>query len=350
MLWGGAAARGDSLTAEQRELREREIANKSEAERARLQRNFKTFRELPPDEQKKLRLLDLELKEDARNLGSLRVVMNEYYDWLATLTPGQQQDLRDERDPNRREMLVRELLKQQQDQALATGSARAGKSFPGLTAGDLSAALEVIEKVMKDKHILSAEELQQLQSKKGVARHAYVIELAYRRGPGGAVWNSQPVFEAIVESISSERQRAHILEPQVPQQRQIRLNWALMGGFGAEYEKMKPTREELEKFFVQLKSHEQDEIMRLPYDQQQQQLTRMYMTKMSIEDPDNFPRPPQAPFWMRGPRGAGFRGQGQSRPGDEQRSADRGPARKGDSSAKKPQREKKAQTSKDEPE
>ena len=353
MLWSGAAARGDSLTAGQRELREREIANKSEAERARLQRNFKTFRELPPDEQKRLRLLDFELKEDARNLGSLRVVMNEYYDWLATLTPGQQQDLRDERDPNRREMLVRELLKQQQDQALATGSARAGKLFPGLTASDLAAALGVIEKVTKDKQILSAEELHQLQSKKGVARHAYVIELAYRRGPGGGPgafpWNSQSVFEAIVESISSERQRDHILEPQNPQERQRRLNWALMGGFGAEYEKMKPSREELEKFFVQLKSHEQDEIMRLPYDQQQQQLTRMYMTKMSIEDPDNYPRPPQAPFWMRGPRGGGFRGQAQ-RSGDEQRAADRGATRKGDGSAKKAQREKKPQASKDEPE
>jgi hypothetical protein len=355
LLWLGAAARGDSLTAAQRELREREIANKSEAERARLQRNFKTFRELPADEQKKLRRLDLELKEDARNLGSLRVVMNEYYDWLLTLTPGQAQELRDERDPNRREMLVRELLKQQQDQALASGSARAGKLFPGLTAGDLAAALGVIEKVMKDKQILSAEELQQLQSKKGVARHAYVLELAFRRGPGGAPgpfpWNSPQVFDAIVESISGERQRDHIREPhQNPQERQRRLNWALMGGFGAEYEKMKPTRGELEKFFVQLKSHEQDEIMRLPYDQQQQQLTRMYMTKMSIEDPDNYPRPPQAPFWMRGPRGGGFRAQGQPRPGDEQRAADRGAARKSDGAAKKAQRDKKTQTSKDEPE
>src|SRR2546425_8013 len=83
-----AAARGDSLTAAQRELREREIANKSEAERARLQRNFKMFRELPADEQKKFRELDRELKEDSRNQGSLRAIMNDYYDWLATLTPG----------------------------------------------------------------------------------------------------------------------------------------------------------------------------------------------------------------------------------------------------------------------
>src|SRR6185437_6260023 len=81
VVWSGGAARGDSLTAQQRELREREIANKSEAERARLQRNFRAFRELPADEQQRLRNLDLELKEDARNLGSLRVVMNEYYDW-----------------------------------------------------------------------------------------------------------------------------------------------------------------------------------------------------------------------------------------------------------------------------
>jgi hypothetical protein len=123
-----------------------------------------------------------------------------------------------------------------------------------------------------------------------------------------------------------------------------------MGGFGAEYEKMKPAREELEKFFVQLKSHEQDEIMRVPYDQQQQQLTRMYMTKMSIEDPDNFPRPPQAPFWMRGPRSGGFRGPGQQRPGDEQRPGDRGATRKSDGSGKKAQRDRKAQPSKDEPE
>ena len=129
----------------------------------------------------------------------------------------------------------------------------------------------------------------------------------------------------------------------------MRLFGALMGGFGAEYETIKPKKETLEKFFVQLKPHEQDEIMRLPYDQQQQQLTRMYMTKMSIEDPDNYPRPPQAPFWMRGQRG-GFRGPGQQRPGDEQRGADRGAARRSDGSAKKNQKEKKTPTSKDEPE
>jgi len=350
-----AAAQGDSLTPAQRELREREIANKSEAERARLQRNFRIFRELPADEQKKLRLLDLELKEDARNQGSLRTVMNEYYDWLASpsLTPGQRQELRDERDPNRREMLVRELLKEQQEQALASGSAR-GFRIQELSATDLAAALDVIEKVMRESNLLSPDELRQLQSKKGVARHAYLMELAFRRGPGMAPgpfpWNSPAVFDAIVESISNERQRKHILEPSKDGEKRMRLNWALMGGFGAEYEKKKPAREELEKFFVQLKSHEQDEIMRLPYDQQQQQLTRMFMTKKAIDDPDNYPRPPQTPLWMRGQRAGGFRAPGAPRPGDDQRGANRGAVRKIDGTAKKAQKDRKQPPTTDEPE
>src|SRR5690348_12827459 len=88
-----AAALGDVGPTDVREQRKQEIAGKTEAERARLMRNFKAFRELDTAEQEKLRLLDAQLKEDARNQGNLRAIMNQYYDWLATLTPGQQDDL-----------------------------------------------------------------------------------------------------------------------------------------------------------------------------------------------------------------------------------------------------------------
>src|SRR5262245_13559360 len=114
---GSVAALGDSSGAGLREQREKDIAAKSEAERARLQRNFKAFQDLPAAEQEKLRQFDRLLKEDARNGGNLRTVMNDYYDWLASLTPGQAHDLREIGDPNRREKRVRELLKEQQDQA-----------------------------------------------------------------------------------------------------------------------------------------------------------------------------------------------------------------------------------------
>ena len=49
-----ALARGDALTPEVREARRQEIARKSESERARLQRNFKAFRDLSPAEQDRL--------------------------------------------------------------------------------------------------------------------------------------------------------------------------------------------------------------------------------------------------------------------------------------------------------
>src|SRR5262245_36177846 len=149
----GAAALGDATVAQQREQRQKEIAGKSEAERARLQRNFKAFRELPPAEQERLRRLDRELKDDARAGGNLRAIMDEYYNWLATLTPGQQQDLHPTDDPahpekndaTRREIRVRELLKEQQDQIDATGAGRGGGAPLRLGSKDLATVLGIVE-------------------------------------------------------------------------------------------------------------------------------------------------------------------------------------------------------------
>ena len=62
--------------------------------------------------------------------------------------------------------------------------------------------------------------------------------------------------------------------------------------------------------------------MRLPFDQQPQKLMQMYLTKMSEQDPDRFPRPPQLPFWAR-PRG------GMMRPADDQRQGDGAGSRRG---------------------
>ncbi len=114
-----------------REERQREIAAKSEAERAPLAEKLQGLsraasrrtRETPP-----VRSADLE--EDARNGGNLRTVMEEYYNWLATLTPGQQKDLREIADPTRREIRVREILKEQQEQADSSDSGKRGQVSP----------------------------------------------------------------------------------------------------------------------------------------------------------------------------------------------------------------------------
>ena len=336
----GAAAAGDATVAQLREQRQKEIAGKSEAERARLQRNFKALRELPPAERERLRRLDRELKDDGRAGGNLRAIMDEYYNWLATLTPGQQQDLRPTGDPEhpekndatRREIRVRELLKEQQDQIDATtGAGRGGGAPPRLGSKDLATVLGIVEEAMREKHLLSQAELQELQNKKDLARYMYIWGLAFRpRGGGGAPgqplpWMSKDVFEAMIDGISNEKLAAHVKSGQNMDRwwRMVRL---IYGGIRAEYEKLRPDQETLERFFAELNSREQDEIMRLPSDQQPHQLMHIYMTKMSEKEPDRFPRPPQLPFWARGNRAgarAGMRS-GEQGPGSEP-----GGARKG---------------------
>ncbi|HEY3969619.1 MAG TPA: hypothetical protein VGM05_34010 [Planctomycetaceae bacterium] len=331
-----ALARGDSLTPEVRDARRQEIARKSESERARLQRSFKAFRELPQAEQDWLRQFAKELKDDDRGEGKLRSVMNEYYEWLSTLTPGQRDDLRKETDPNRRDKQVRDLLKKQQELADATGAKAGVKAPHGLSADDLDAVLGIVEQAIRN--YLAPEEIEHLKKKRGVARHTYILDLAFRpgSGPGSQVmprWWSKEVLEAMVSAITNPAQQ-HQLRNKIDQGAKAIILQLMVAGVRAEYEteheKIKPDQDNLERFFVQLSSTEQDEIMRLPFDQQQKKLLDTYMTKKSLEDPDNFPKPPQFP-WLKRLRDqvqAAAQRAGANRPGEPQRSGDGDAARK----------------------
>jgi hypothetical protein len=339
-LSAGGAALGDPVAAQLREQRQKEIAAKSESERARLQRNFKAFRALPQADQERLRQLDRELKEDSSTGGNLRLIMDEYYNWLATLNPGQRQDLHpaadpqhpEKNDPARREIRVRQLLKEQQDQADATGAAKGARIPPRLSSKDLDAVLGIVEQAMRARNLLSQKEIQDLESKRGLARHVAIWTLAFPMRPSGPMggppaWWSKEIIESMVEAVSNEKLAAHIKAGQA-MDRWLRLVRVVFAGLRAEHEKLKPSQDVLERFFVQLNSEQQDEIMRLPFDQQPQMLTHLYMTKMAETDPENFPRMPQLPFWAR-PR------PGLMRPADEQRGAEAPGARKAGGGAKR---------------
>ena len=51
--------------------------------------------------------------------------------------------------------------------------------------------------------------------------------------------------------------------------------------------------------------------MRLPFEQQRQKLTHMYLEKKSEDDPDHYPRPPRPGFWAMKPP-PGLRPQGRA--------------------------------------
>jgi hypothetical protein len=327
-----ALARGDALTPQVRESRRQEIARKSESERARLQRNFDEFRKLPDSERERLRQFAAALKDDDRSEAKLRGIMNEYFDWLATLTVGQREDLSKEADPGLREKRVRELLKKQQELADATG-AKSGVKLPqGLSAEDLDAVLTIVEHALR--RFLAPEDIEQLKKKRGLARHNSIMELAFRGRPAGGAgavvlpqWWSPEVLQAMVEAVSNPRQ--HTALRNAPERGpnntgargpRVMLVQLIMGGlraeYEAEYEKSKPDQAGIELFFVQLKAENQDEILRLPFDQQQKKLLDMYMAKKSAEDPENFPQPPPQLPYVKQITQAALRGGPLPRPGD----------------------------------
>ena len=335
---GCASARGDARTADLRDLHQKQIAEKSESERARLQHNFRNFRELSASEQDGLRLLNRALKEDDRDKGGLRAIMIKYHDWLATLTPGQRDDLSKTTDPNMREKRVRELLKEQREQAESTGSASGSKAQRGLSSDDLAAVLGVVEKALRERQFLSEEDKEQLRKKVGLARHMYVVERAYLRPgipPRQQVGFTPKVGEAMIGSISNLNQKKFLQSRDRPEDRLWGMFNLIRAGLMSEYASHNLDPATLELFFVQLPSDKQDEIMRLPFDRQQQKLTHMYLEKKSDDDPDHYPRPPRPGFWMQRP--AGFRPQGPpgSAPGSEpQRGADGDQSQKGNARKK----------------
>ena len=330
-----AIVRGDTSTAD-RDLRWRQIVEKSESERLRLQRNFREFRSLPADEQKRLHLLNDQLKKDDRDQGGLRGVMTQYHEWLGTLTVGQREDLRKQTDPNIREKRVRELLREQQEHAESTVPATGAKSPRGLSSEDLSAVLAIMEQALNGQHMLTDEEKTQLQPKVGLARHMFVMEMAYRRPgipPMQQFGFSPKLNEAMSARISNPRQRNFVQSKERPLERSWVMFNLIRGGLMSEYEAKKPDDATLELFFVQLPPHKQDEVMRLPHDRQQQKLTQLYLEKKSESNPNEYPRPPRPGFWAMQPPPGLLRQPG-ARGGDAQRGAE------GDQSSKENPRKK----------
>ena len=105
--------------------------------------------------------------------------MNEYHEWLLSLTPGQAEDLRKEADPGRRDKLVRDLLKKQQELADATGTKAGVKAPHGLNLEDLDAVSGIVEQAIR-KFLLSWKKPNSLKKKRGAGGHSYVLEMAFR--------------------------------------------------------------------------------------------------------------------------------------------------------------------------
>ncbi|MSR60274.1 MAG: hypothetical protein EXS05_21980 [Planctomycetaceae bacterium] len=294
-------ARADTA-ADQRAQRRKLIAAMSESQRAALKRNWEVFRKLPSEDQEKLRRLDRELKEDARNQGQLGQVMHDYLAWLETLSPGQSEDLRREAAPDRREKLVRELMSEQQKRADPFSPKRLNGGFGPLAAKDLEAITAVVERHMREQRVRIGQ-LEEASSKTGLARNAAVLDLAFARGgpEGNGLMLSPEIVDEIVESIADANQRRWASDAK-PQERFRRMFGLISSGLMAEFDKIKPDVDELHAFFATMKAEQQQELLAMPGRWQEFELMRRYMENHPEE-----PKPPQFGRWFGG-FGGGFRG------------------------------------------
>jgi len=288
--------------ARQREENLAKLSRLSAPERDQLKRNLQEFRELPAAEKERLRRLQRGLQADAASGGRLNRVLDAYYDWLKTLSPGQRSDLRNETDPVRRSRQVSDLLQRQE--TVDSGEQR--RRRPGFTLEELAAVMPVLENALIQEGWLSPD---RLAGREGLARHSLILQTAFppeRRDPN-PTWMKPQLVDAMIAAIPNEEKRRQLGREQ-ERRRVPRLILGIYGGIQSEFrqraEQIDPSK--LEEFFVQMKGEQQDEVMRVAYGSQEMKLRQMYMRA----HPDEFPAPPPQPPWLNQLLRPGGRGPG----------------------------------------
>lgn len=285
IVWLGGAhlAWAEPPSAEERAQHRKQIEEMSEIERDHLKNNFARFKDLPPEQQQKLRVLNRELKEDEQNRGRLRQVMHTYFDWWSDLSPGQRFDLHRETDPVKREMMVHRLLVERQERG-DPGSRRSRWKQRPLNAADVDAVLNELELALREKKLRQPSEFDELKGRQGFARHVAILRLAFpsrwsqdNRTRGEPLWQSpEPALvDRLGERISDPADKDWLFAAQFPE-RAMRLGILVAGGIRQEYERALPDQQKLEEFFVQLPASQQDEIMRLSPDRARDKQIEMY--------------------------------------------------------------------------
>lgn len=261
------------------------IRQMSAVERAALQHNFETFKHLSPADQARYRELDRRLSEDARSGRVLGKTMDNYVQWLGSLSPVQRSELRALTDPGEKLGRVQRLLSEQQQQ---TQHASPGPMFPGglggrdgfrqpfrLTPEDFSAVMEVVEGPLAPQDKTRLRELPQHK------RHLQAIELSLQYAKARERRFPDPELQGkMIAAIGSEKIRSKVSEIERPEWKRQVISMQLVGGLMAEWtrelEKEKPPEPELKKFLDGMDNEKQKQIAALDRPVMMHELLWMY--------------------------------------------------------------------------
>jgi hypothetical protein len=269
---------------------QKRIASMPAAQRERLARNFEAFKRMTPEQREKYRRLQQELAADP-NAAQLRVLMQDYFEWLKTLDIRQRNELREETNPELRQEMVahfRSEQKHKQELGLIPSNQDGKGPGRGLSSADLANVMRIFENKMYATQAIPTAKWERLQTISGVDRYRVFLETVCEPGekgePAPVRKLSPETFSDMANAISDEEQRKQVLSKSVGfgQARELFLLIArgMIQQLHQEVGQNSAGDETLRRFFVDLDEKRKDEVMRAPADQRVTLLVNMYMQKI----------------------------------------------------------------------
>jgi hypothetical protein len=274
------------------------IEQMTPADKQELNEKFEEFEALPPEEQKKLRDLHEQLEVDPHG-DHLRRVMQRYYDWLKTLSPGERADLRF--DSNGQPLSTAERLaqikklKQRQE---AWAAKLSGGSH--LNIADVQVLTDWVKKYAAAHEAELAKDMPpQRHGEPAVtdeAAHQKMVQFsAWRHWSSDKLPNVSPEeIEHLTSQLSAEP-RKEIAAQTTPQAKAEMIHQWLRairrarlagnGGFGGGFNRQggNVNHNELARFFRDLPKAQRDELTKLPEDEMRHELRKLYMQHRRAE-------------------------------------------------------------------
>ena len=176
-LSGADAPRPEREVLEQARQR---ITGMSADKRDQLRKSFEAFRNLPAERQEQIQKLHDDVQADP----GLKDVMQKYCEWVVTLDPGPQSELRSESQVHLKIKLVKKYREEQATERTShdwaeTGFFRELKRMPKLDDAQLSEIVAHLEKFMSE--TLKSDEKLKLATLSGPPRHSQILAYAVDR-------------------------------------------------------------------------------------------------------------------------------------------------------------------------
>jgi hypothetical protein len=275
ILLGPLVLRGDPAQQNLLQTNAETIRRMTESERARLERNYKQFLKLPPEEQARWRAFnDKLLEDDQLGQSRLRKAMTAYCNWLQTVPGYRREELSEATSVGDRVELVSATVDEQLMRKLEF-TTRWGGRVPVLGPKDLNTAMEKLEeKLPADVR----DELDQ-SGASGFERHIKVLTLLNQRYS-----RMESVFDGKLlgeirgalppELLDLFPERPQGLGQQVMVMQTLRLS--LVAEFERERERQRPTPVQIQQVFDALSPQEQETLFQLSAVEFRSQLERMF--------------------------------------------------------------------------